>query len=141
MRSPGDVGLPGFGEADAGLRKEAERAMKRLSADELDCSQLRDRATRRLLDLVARKREAGEDVVELAPESGEAPADEVDLMQVLKRSLAQADEDDCDQAGRGERGPRRTKEKRAAGVVPRFACPRAQRCSGLGGRSGSRPPS
>ncbi len=93
LRSPGDVGLAQLGDADAGLRKEAERAMKRLSADELDRSQLRDRATRRLLDLVASKREAEEDLVELAPESAEAPADEVDLMQVLKQSLAQADED------------------------------------------------
>src|SRR5690606_26556494 len=56
LRSPEDVGLPELGEADAGLRKEAERAMKRLSAEDLDRSLLRDRSTRRLLDLVARKR-------------------------------------------------------------------------------------
>ena len=94
LRSPEDVGLPELGAADAGLREEAERAIERLSADDLDRSHLRDRSTKRLLDLVARKRKAGEDVVELAPDSGEAPTDEVDLMQVLKQSLAQADEAD-----------------------------------------------
>ena len=93
LRSPEDVGLPELGDADAGLRKKAERAMKRLSATDLDRSLLRDRSTRRLLDLVARKRKAGEDVVALDPDSGEAPVDEVDLMQVLKESLAQAEED------------------------------------------------
>ncbi|MFN2323240.1 MAG: Ku protein [Trueperaceae bacterium] len=94
LRSPDDVGLPELGEVDAALRKEAELAMKRLSADDVDRSHLRDRATRRLLDLVERKRKAGEDVVELAADSGEAPTDEVDLMQVLKQSLAQADEEE-----------------------------------------------
>lgn len=68
--------------------------MKRPSADELDRSQLRDRATRRLLDLVATKRDAGHDIVELDPESAVAPTDEVDLMQVLKQSLAQGDADE-----------------------------------------------
>lgn len=94
LRSPGDVGLAELGDADTGLRKEAERAMKRPSADELDRSQLRDRATRRLLDLVATKRDAGHDIVELDPESAVAPTDEVDLMQVLKQSLAQGDADE-----------------------------------------------
>jgi DNA end-binding protein Ku len=101
LRSPEHVGLPELGEAEAGLRKEAERAMKRLSAEDLDRSLLRDRSTRRLLDLVARKRKAGEDVVELAPDSGEAPVDEVDLMQVLKESLAQS-EDDAGESGTKE---------------------------------------
>ncbi len=94
LRSPEDVGLPELGDGDADLRTEAERAIERLAAEELDRSLLRDRGTRRLLELVDRKREAGEDVVELGPESGEAPPDEVDLMQVLKQSLAQADEGD-----------------------------------------------
>lgn len=119
LRSPDDVGLPELGEADAGLSAEAERAIERLSADELDRSQLRDRATRRLLDLVATKREAGEDVVELAPESAEAPVDEVDLMQVLKRSLAQADEDDDDPAGDGDRSRRGAKATRASDLEGR----------------------
>ena len=107
LRSPDDVGLPELGDADAGLREEADRAMKRLVADDLDRTQLRDRATKRLLDLVARKREAGEDVVELASDSGESPADEVDLMQVLKQSLAQAGEEDEEGTG-GARGTKAT---------------------------------
>lgn len=101
LRSPDDVGLPDLGEADAGLREAAERAMKRLSADELDRTQLRDRATQRLLKLVARKRKAGEDVVALAPGSTEGPVEEVDLMQVLKESLAQVEDE---AAGSGAEG-------------------------------------
>ena len=112
LRSPDDVGLPELGAADAGLRKAAERAIKSLSADDLDRSQLRDRATKRLLDLVARKRKAGEDVVALAADSGEAPADEVDLMQVLKASLAQVDEDD--EAPAGKRKPGQSAKKTPA---------------------------
>ena len=138
LRAPDDLGLPELGEADAGLRYEAERVMKRLSADELDRSQLRDRATRRLLDLVATKREAGEDVVGLSPESSEAPTDEVDLMQVLKRSLAQADEDDDAPTGKGERCKRVKKATRASDLEGRTKselCERAQALD-IGGRSG-----
>jgi non-homologous end joining protein Ku len=136
--APDDVGLPELGDADAGLRNEAERAMKRLSADELDRSQLRDRATRRLLDLVATKRKAGEDVVDLSPESGEAPTDEVDLMQVLKRSLAQADEDDDAPTGKRERGKRGKMATRASNLEGRTKRELYERALALdiGGRSG-----
>ncbi|MFO8150229.1 MAG: Ku protein [Trueperaceae bacterium] len=142
LRSPDDVGLPELVDADAGLRQLAERAIEHLSADDLDRSQLRDRATRHLLDLVARKREAGEDVVELAADSGEAPADEVDLMQVLKQSLAQADEDDDARPGKSaggrERGRRSTKATRASDLEGRTKSELYERAKALDidGRSG-----
>jgi DNA end-binding protein Ku len=113
LRSPEDVGLPELGDADAKLRKEAERAIGSLAADTLDRQQLRDRASKRLLDLVAEKRDVGEDVVELEADSGEAPVDEVDLMQVLKASLAQADEEEEAASGSAPEKAARAPEKAA----------------------------
>lgn len=137
LRSPDDVGLPKLDAAEAGLRKEAERAIKHISTDELDRAQLRDSATRRLLDLVARKRKAGDDVIALSPESGEGPTDEVDLMQVLKQSLAQRDEDD-DQAGKAERSRRGVKASRSFSLEGRTKSELYERAKALdiAGRSG-----
>ncbi len=56
---------------------------------ELDADELRDRYARRLEELVAAKRERGEDVVE-APADVGGPREEqkiVDLMEALKASL------------------------------------------------------
>jgi DNA end-binding protein Ku len=110
LRTPDDVGLPELGEADAGAVREIAKEMKRLTSKELDRSLLRDDASRRLEELVESKREAGDDVVDLPEGASEGAAeegrDEVDLMEVLKASLEQ-DEDDVATPRRAPSRPKR----------------------------------
>jgi DNA end-binding protein Ku len=105
LRAPEDVGLDGLAEADEASVAELLEAIERLGSDELDRSLLEDEASRRLRELVAEKLATGDDVVELP--TGTAPGEdgeEIDLMQVLKESLAQDEEEDADTGG----SPRRT---------------------------------
>ncbi len=108
IRTPADVGLP---ERPAPADDEVEAigdGIASLGADDLDRSSLRDRASRELEALVETKREAGEDVVEVhrASEAKAATdADEIDLMQVLKRSLSQGEDDVAATAGSAEADP------------------------------------
>jgi DNA end-binding protein Ku len=94
IRSAEDVGLPEPGKV---AKKEVDRMAKAIRAAAepgLDEDELVDEDSRRLLEVVERKRGAGEDVVE-APagaedgedEDGEG-ADVIDLMEVIKRNLA-----------------------------------------------------
>ncbi len=101
LRSPNDVGLS-EPESDARAVDELRAAIAERASDELDRSLLRDSASRRLLELVESKREAGEDVVEMETDTDrdEDQAEEIDLMQVLKRSLGRdQDEEDATAAG------------------------------------------
>ncbi len=101
LRSPNDVGLS-EPESDARAVDELRAAIAERASDELDRSLLRDSASRRLLELVESKREAGEDVVEMETDTDrdEDQAEEIDLMQVLKRSLDRdQDEEDATAAG------------------------------------------
>jgi DNA end-binding protein Ku len=108
VRSPEDVGLPELGDADEKRVAGITKAIRSLSADELDRSLVRDPAGPRLAALVREKLAKGEDVVERAtdPEGGSdgAPAEEIDLMRVLKQSLEEDDEASGADAG-GEDGP------------------------------------
>lgn len=96
LRTPEDVGLPELGDPDEQRVAAIAKAIRRLSADELDRSLARDPTAPRLAELVREKLEQGEDVVERPSEArasdaaqGEEPAEEIDLMQVLKESLAE----------------------------------------------------
>lgn len=87
LRSPEDVDLP---EGEEGAREKVraiEKAIDALSAKKLDKDELEDEESRALLRLVERKRRSGEDVVE-APEAAREETEIIDLMEVLKRSLA-----------------------------------------------------
>jgi DNA end-binding protein Ku len=87
IRAWEDAGLPETGSAP---RKELQRisaAMGAREADELDWEELEDRYAEKLERLVARKLEAGEDVVELPPEAEPEGPEVIDIMEVLKRSL------------------------------------------------------
>ena len=94
LRSPDDVGLSELAEPDDEAVREVEGAIERLAAETLDRSLLRDRASAELLELVSSKLDDEEDVVELPPEAADGEGDEVDLMEVLKASLAQDEEDE-----------------------------------------------
>jgi DNA end-binding protein Ku len=96
VRTPDDVGLPEIGDPDEKRVAMIVKSIRRLEADELDRSLVRDPDGPRLAELVREKLEKGEDVVErpadaVAEADDEAP-EEIDLMQVLKRSLAEGDE-------------------------------------------------
>ena len=114
IRSPEDVGLPAIEEADTKRVKSLMKEMAALTTDELDRSQLVDRESRRLLELVERKLKSGEDVLaapeELEPE--EEGEEVVDLMQILKESLQEVTPD----AGKAVESARRrsARERRPA---------------------------
>jgi DNA end-binding protein Ku len=93
LRSPGDVGLPRAARASAEKRREMERAVAELSADELDVKLLDDEYATQLLALAQLKREARQDVVEIeeAPvEDEEGGADVIDIMSVLRERMGAA---------------------------------------------------
>jgi DNA end-binding protein Ku len=114
VRAPDDVGLPEPTKPPAAEVRKIEKAIAERTRKQLDEKQLEDGSAERLLELVARKERAGEDVVS-APEGdgGEPPAGVIDLMEVLKRSLqgggsADAASGDAARgdAGRGAKGTR-----------------------------------
>lgn len=89
LRTPADVGLPQVDKAPAILLNAISEQIDKLTTDKLDESELMDQPTRRLLELVERKLDAGEDVVR-APEVSESEpetAEIIDLMEILKQSL------------------------------------------------------
>jgi DNA end-binding protein Ku len=89
LRTPADVGLPEPDEVDAAEVQVLEKEIGALAAKRLERSDLADRQSRRLLELVREKLESGVDVLE-APEElepEEEGEDVVDLMRVLKESL------------------------------------------------------
>lgn len=88
VRTAEDVGLPEPKKPKAAAVKKIEKEIAALAEKELDERELEDLAAERLLDLVQRKEESGEGVVE-APAGVEAAPSEgvIDLMEVLKRSL------------------------------------------------------
>ena len=95
LRSPQDVGLPDLEKPARGAVGEIGKAMRKLHAAELDESQLSDRYARRLDDLVQRKLESGEGVIE-APEETEPSetdgADIIDLLHVLKERMQEPED-------------------------------------------------
>ena len=100
IRRPEDAGLGTAAPAVQAVPAEVgrmERAIEDHSADELDPSELQDRQTPRLLELIRKKQERNEGVLEAreAPaEADEAAEDEeaapADLVDVIRRSLLAA---------------------------------------------------
>ncbi|MEX2542412.1 MAG: Ku protein [Trueperaceae bacterium] len=113
LRSPEQVGLPALEEVEAARVEELEREIDALADEELDRSELADRQADRMLELVQRKLESGDDVVaapeELEPEEGDQT---IDLMQVLKQSLEEIAPEGDQAADSG----RRSKHREGRGV-------------------------
>jgi DNA end-binding protein Ku len=123
IRSAEDVGLPEPGKVAKQEVDRMAKAIRAAAAPGLDEDELVDEDSRRLLAVVERKREAGEDVVE-APAGAEEDEDEdgegadvIDLMEVIKRNLGGG------KAGGGG-APRKSKPARRA---PRAASSRRKR--------------
>lgn len=129
LRRPADVGLPELAKAEKDRVRQMAQAIKSLEADEVDRAALSDQQTQRLEQVVERKLAAGADVIE-APEEADSSeresAEVIDLMQVLKQSLQETDEDES--AGKGPAA----KKRRA---TPPRKGPKASTRRGLESRS------
>ncbi len=91
VRVPGTIGLPEPERVRSATVKKMEKVIRQLSEDELDLDEMQDPYGDRLLALVQEKLAAGQDVTEVEVEE-EADLEEgvIDLMEVLKRSMAAA---------------------------------------------------
>jgi DNA end-binding protein Ku len=91
VRTPADVGISRPRKASPAGKTRMLKAIRAGSADELDESELEDTWTTKLEKLVEKKRRKGEDVVKAGTREME-PADVqvIDLLEVLKKSMAEA---------------------------------------------------
>lgn len=96
VRSPEDVGLTDLPDPPADRVATLAKAVRSATAEALDEDELRDGESERLLELVEKKRKRGEGVV-ARPEDGtrdegaeeeDEEVEVIDLMEVLRRSLA-----------------------------------------------------
>lgn len=93
LRSPADVGLPELETADVDEVERYRKAMKRLAENELDTSELVDRASERLRAIAEKKLKKGSDVHQVAKDRVEPEADDgetVDIMELLRQSLGRS---------------------------------------------------
>jgi DNA end-binding protein Ku len=119
LRTARDVGLPVKPPVQLSEVDRYRRAIEQAAADELDPAELRDDAAERLRGLAEQKRRHRLDVVEISEKTTPEQANVIDLMQVLKRSLAAQQEPPPTRAAAGLRTGRST-----ARSVPRKALPR-----------------
>jgi DNA end-binding protein Ku len=111
VRSTTDVKLPRPVRVDGATAKRVQRAVSRLEQDAWDPSELADphAGVRKLAE---RKYQRGKDVVKGERTSAGSHADVVDLMEMLKKSLAQNDLAPQGSPRRGASAPRQAKSKR-----------------------------
>jgi DNA end-binding protein Ku len=89
LRSPEDVGLPKKKpKVPAAKVKKFERLIDSRSKKQLSAAWLKDEQTERLLKLVKKKSAQRKNVVEVETEDRDEPAKVIDLVAVLKKSLA-----------------------------------------------------
>ena len=105
IRKPGDVGLPKKSRVSATAVRKYE-AMIAKHSGKVDFREFLDQYAKDLDKLVEKKRHQGEDVIKASASEPEGGANVIDLMQVLRRSLA------------GEKGTERKPAKRAAKTTP-----------------------
>lgn len=90
LRSPEDVDLPEPVKVKSADVQRFEKAIRKLAAKQFEPDELHDRAAERLRELIEKKQQSGEDV-RMVEETSSAPSsDVIDLMEVLKRSMAAA---------------------------------------------------
>lgn len=92
LRTPEQIGLPGLASAHVNTIKAMETAIAHLEKDEISTAELEDPSSGRLLKLVARKLKRDEDVFQAATAASEDEDDDdaIEIMTLLKRSLAEA---------------------------------------------------
>ena len=111
VRTAETVGLPDPHEVDDKTTARLMRAIEKRSRASIDREELEDTQARALESLVARKRKKGKDVVDLPEDAREDPSGTriVDLIEVLKRSLAE-EEDTRETDGGGSGGGDKERE-------------------------------
>ena len=89
LRTPESIGLPKPARVAAADVTKMERAIEKLAEKGFDERELVDQSAVRLLDVVEKKLEKDEDVVELPRDTEDAGArsDVIDLMSALEKSL------------------------------------------------------
>ncbi len=91
IRKPGEVGLPKKGKVSAAAEKKFETLITKHSG-RVDFHEFLDQYAKNLDELVEKKRREGKDVVKAPAEAASSSAggetNVIDLMQVLRRSLA-----------------------------------------------------
>ena len=90
LRTPETIGLPKPGRVAETEVKKVERAIAKLTEEKFSERELVDRSMERLREVIQKKLDKGEDVVELPAEARdeEPPANTLDLMAALERSLS-----------------------------------------------------
>jgi len=116
LRAPTDIGLPEPGSVKPTDVKRFETAIRKLQSKAFEPDELRDRAAERLTELIARKQQEGEDVRISGTPEAQPSGDVIDLMEILKRSLAGEGErkEPKKAPARGSGGARRGGSKAAA---------------------------
>jgi DNA end-binding protein Ku len=95
LRTPEDVGLPKAIPAPASAVKQIIREIRAAAVKKFDTGDLKDQEAERLLALIQKKKAAGEGVIH-PPEAEDNEREEdngnvINIMDILKRSLARAD--------------------------------------------------
>jgi DNA end-binding protein Ku len=113
IRSPEDVGLPEVAAPSKQLVSRFAKIIDKHSARDLPRKELQDQRIAQLLKLVEKKRKRNEDVVQ-APEAETRRAEVLDILTLLKRTLAKTQEESKPQ--RRPPAPERstTKQRRRA---------------------------
>jgi len=88
LRSPKDIGLPEKKKLSKAMVTKFEQLIKKKTGRQIPQTQMKDQQTERLLKLVEKKRSRHKDVVKVEVPARQQEGNVVDLMEVLKRSLA-----------------------------------------------------
>ena len=90
LRSPKEIGLPEKPKVPSAAVKKFEKTIRGKTRKQLPESKLKDEQTERLLKLVKKKSSSRKNIVEVegGEVEGREPGKVIDLMAVLKRSLA-----------------------------------------------------
>ena len=107
VRSPEDIGLPEPAKVKAADVKRFEKAIAKLAKREFNPEELHDHPAEKLRKLIERKQKAGEDVVvsDVSADDDDPSGDVIDLMEILKRSMAGA-------SGSARKAPKRAGSSR-----------------------------
>jgi DNA end-binding protein Ku len=89
IRTPRDIGLPKKSNVRVAHVRKFEAAITRATKKTIDTKEMRDEYAEAMLKLIEKKRVRDKDVIETGEGRQRRPAKVVDLMEVLKQSLAQ----------------------------------------------------
>jgi DNA end-binding protein Ku len=104
VRSPQEIGLPKVRKPATTAVGRFQKAISKLSADEIPSSEMKDEGAERLLELARKKEARHQDVIETTrPAKG---AEVIDILTVLQRSLGQVRSGHNRASGSKKRRPR-----------------------------------